>query len=208
MKNIVLRLIYGVFVRLFLKLFVGVRFGSDKSMRQEKQFIIVANHNSHLDTMSLMAAVPGHMIHKIKPVAAIDHFGKKRWHRWLSNYFINTLLIQRSRDKENVDNDPILKMIHALDKGHSLIVFPEGSRGEPEIDQPLKAGIALVLKERPYVKYIPVYMKGMGKALPKGDHFIVPHAASLVFGSPEKIVSQEVDDILQQIEDSFSTLRN
>ena len=55
---------------------MGVRFDNAKFLLKEKQFIIVANHNSHLDTMSLLASLPGKIIHKVKPVAAADHFGK------------------------------------------------------------------------------------------------------------------------------------
>jgi len=47
----VLRLIYSVIMRRFLKLIVGVKMSDTSFLKKEKQFIIVANHNSHLDTM-------------------------------------------------------------------------------------------------------------------------------------------------------------
>src|SRR6056297_990166 len=109
MQKLILQIIYSFFVRWFLKLIVGVKFDDSKFLLNEKQFIIVANHNSHLDTMSLMASVPAKLIHKIKPVAAQDHFGKTKFQEKLSNFFINSLLIQRKRDKEKRDNDPINK---------------------------------------------------------------------------------------------------
>jgi len=208
MQKIALRIIYSFFVRWFLKIIVGVKFDSAKFLMREKQFIIVANHNSHLDTMSLLASVPGKIIHKIKPVAAADHFGKTKVKEKLSNYFVNTLLIQRKRDKGNPDNDPIKKMIRALDKGFSLIIFPEGTRGEPEKEQPLKPGVGLVLSQRPHIKYIPAYMTGMGKAMPKGDNLIVPHNSTLVYGQPTLIKNANVDEILKQIENDFKELKN
>ena len=208
MQKIALRIIYSFFVRWFLKIIVGVKFDSAKFLMREKQFIIVANHNSHLDTMSLLASVPSKIIHKIKPVAAADHFGKTKVKEKLSNYFVNTLLIQRKRDKGNPDNDPIKKMIRALDKGFSLIIFPEGTRGEPEKEQPLKPGVGLVLSQRPHIKYIPAYMTGMGKAMPKGDNLIVPHNSTLVYGQPTLIKNANVDEILKQIENDFKELKN
>jgi 1-acyl-sn-glycerol-3-phosphate acyltransferase len=126
----------------------------------------------------------------------------------LSNFFINTLLIQRKRDKEIPANDPINKMIAALDDGYSLIIFPEGTRGEPEIQQPLKPGVALVLSQRPQIRYIPAYMKGMGKAMPKDDGLIVPHNSSLVYGAPTAIVSTDIDAIMQQIASDFDKLKS
>lgn len=208
MQKFVLRFTYGWFVRWFLKVFVGVKFDKADFLTDETQFVIVANHNSHLDTMTIMASLPRQIIHKVRPVAAADHFGKTRRKEKLSNFFINTLLIQRKRDKENPENDPINKMIKALDGGYSLIIFPEGTRGEPEVQQPLKPGVALVLSQRPHVKYVPAYLKGMGKAMPKDDSLIVPYNSSLRYGRPTAISSTDVDAILRQIEADFNTLRN
>ena len=208
MQKLILQIVYSLLIRNFLKLFVGVKFQNARFLLEEKQFIIVANHNSHLDTLTILASLPSKIISKVKPVAAQDHFGSTKFKEKLSNYFINTLLIQRKRDKDNVDNDPIHKMIKALDDGYSLILFPEGTRGAPEVQQPLKPGIGYVLSERPLVKYVPAFMKGMGKAMPKDDNLIVPHNSSLSYGKPTHVVSREVMDIVAQVERSINQLRD
>jgi len=208
MQKILLQFIYSVLVRNFLKLFVGVKFGNAKFLLKEKQFIIVANHNSHLDTLTLLASLPSKIILNVKPVAAQDHFGKTKLKEKLSNYFINTLLIQRKRDKEDIENDPIHKMIKALDAGFSLIIFPEGTRGEAEVQQPLKPGIGYVLSQRPVVKFVPAFMKGMGKAMPKNDSLIVPHNSLLIYGEPTEVLSNNVMDIVQQVEKGINQLRD
>jgi 1-acyl-sn-glycerol-3-phosphate acyltransferase len=208
MQKVILQLIYSLLIRNFLKLFVGVKFQNARFLLKEKQFIIVANHNSHLDTLAILASLPSKIISKVKPVAAQDHFGKTKFKEKLSNYFINTLLIQRKRDKDNIDNDPIHKMIKALDNGYSLILFPEGTRGAPEVQQPLKPGIGYVLSERPLIKYVPAFMKGMGKAMPKDDNLIVPHNSSLVYGNPTTVESNDVSEIVKQVELSINELRD
>jgi len=207
MQKVILQLIYSFFVRWFLKLIVGVRFDDAKFLINEKQFIIVANHNSHLDTLSLLASVPRQLIHKIKPVAAADHFGKTRLKEKLSNFFINTLLIQRSRDKSNPENDPINTMLNAIDDGYSLIIFPEGTRGSPEEEEPLKKGVGIILSQRPEIKFVPAYMKGMGKAMPKDDSLIVPFNSSLTFGEPTKVLSNDAAQIVEQIKIKFDELK-
>lgn len=208
MQKIILWLTHAVFGRLFLQIVVGVKFDSGRFLAKEKQFIIVANHNSHLDTMTIMASLPWKIIDKVKPVAAADHFGTTPLKTALSNYFINVLLIQRKRDKEHPENDPINRMVNALDQGYSLILFPEGTRGTPEVQQPLKPGVALVLSQRPEVKYVPAFMKGMGKAMPKEDNLIVPHNSTLVYGRPTTIHSTGVQEIMNQIETDFISLRD
>jgi 1-acyl-sn-glycerol-3-phosphate acyltransferase len=207
MQKIFLKIIYSFFIRWFLKIIIGVKFDNANFLKSEKQFIIVANHNSHLDTMTILASLPSKIIDKVKPVAAADHFGKTRLKGILTNYFVNTLLIQRKRDKENPENDPINKMIKAIDDGYSLIIFPEGTRGEPEQQQPLKPGIAYVLQSRPNVKYVPAFMVGMGKAMPKDDNLILPFNSSLTYGQTTEIKSTEIADILKQIEMDLNKLK-
>jgi len=208
MQQLILQFLYSLVIRNFLKLFVGVKFQNAHFLIKEKQFIIVANHNSHLDTLTILASLPSKIISRVKPVAAQDHFGNTRFKEKLSNYFINTLLIQRKRDKENFENDPIHRMIKALDNGYSLILFPEGTRGAPEVQQPLKPGIGYVLSERPLVKYVPAFLRGMGKAMPKNDNLIVPHNSSLTYGVPTQIESIDVMEIVAQVERSINRLRD
>lgn len=208
MQKLVLNIIYSFLLRGFLKIIVGAKFSKADFLLEEEQFIIVANHNSHLDTMTILASLPSKIIHKVKPVAAADHFGKTKLKEKLTNFFVNTLLIQRKRDKENPENDPINKMIKTLDDGYSLLIFPEGTRGEPEISQPLKPGVALVLSSRPKVKYVPAYMKGMGKAMPKSDNLILPYNSTLIYGEPTSIENVELEKILSQIQRDFIDLSN
>jgi len=206
-QRLVLIIGYSYLVRWFLKIIVGVNFQRADFLKDEKQFILVANHNSHLDTMTLMAALPSSIIHLVRPVAAADHFGKTSLKKHLTNFFVNSLLIQRKRDKENPENDPINQMIKALDDGYSLIIFPEGTRGEPEVQQPLKPGVALVLRERPHVKFVSAYMKGLGNAMPKDKSILLPYKSYLIFGNFKTIPSKETDDILNIIQQDFNKLR-
>lgn len=207
MKKIVLIICYSIIIRNFLKIVVGVKFTKPSFLKDEKQFILIANHNSHLDAMSIMASLPKSQIQNVRPVAAQDHFGKTKWQTWLSNYFINTLLIQRKSDKENPENDPVYKMNKALKEGYSLIIFPEGTRGQPNSPKDFKAGVALILIENPHIPYIPIYLKAMGKAMPKGDNLIVPHESAIFYGTPTKINSSDVTVILEKMKNEIEELK-
>ena len=207
MQRIILQVLYGFLIRWFLKLVVGVKFDNSKFLLKEKQFIIVANHNSHLDTMTIMASLPRKIVHNVKPVAAADYFGRTRTQAAFSNFFINTLLIRRRRDKSNVIQDPIQAMLQCLEKGYSLILFPEGTRGEPEKLQPLKPGVALLLSKRPDIPYVPAFMKGMGKIMPKGDSLIIPYNSTLRYGTPVKVSVNDVSSIMLQVEKDLIQLK-
>lgn len=208
MRKWLLIVLYGFLIRNFLKIVVGIQFKRASFLQHEKQFIIVANHNSHLDTMAIMASLPYNVLTKVRPVAAHDHFAKTKWQEKTSNFLLNTLLIHRKRDLKDPSKDPIHQMIKALDEGYSLIIFPEGTRGLPEVEQPLKPGIGLVLSQRPTIRFVPAYMKGMGKAMPKDDNLIVPFNASLTYGSPTDVESTDVEAILKQVEAHLHFLRD
>ncbi len=205
MHKYILKVLYGFWVRWFLKIIIGVQYGKRPDLEGE-QFIILGNHNSHLDTMTLMSAIPSDMVHLVRPIAAEDHFGKTKLKSWFTRYFINSILIQRKRDKENPENDPINKMVKALDEGYSLILFPEGTRGEPEKLQKLKPGVGMVLSQRPNIKYVTAYMTGLGKALPKNEKLLLPYNSTLAFGELKKVQSTDVGEIMEEIEREFGEM--
>ena len=74
MQAAAMQIIYKGVFQWFLKLVVGVQFTDCQFLKKEKQFIILANHNSHLDTLSLLSSLPGGLLWKVKPVAAEDYF--------------------------------------------------------------------------------------------------------------------------------------
>ena len=206
MQATAMQIIYKGVFQWFLKLVVGVQFTDCQFLKKEKQFIILANHNSHLDTLSLLSSLPGGLLWKVKPVAAEDYFGKTRFQASISNFFINTLLIRRKGEKDS-EHDPIRKMLEAIDAGYSLILFPEGTRGKPEQMGKIKSGIARILSLRPEVKYIPVFMTGMGRSLPKGKMILLPYKASIYYGMPALVKSADTHEILDQITGDFERMK-
>lgn len=144
--------------------------------------IIVANHNSHLDTFVMMCLFRIKLLHKLRPVAAADYFLKGGFISWISLNIIGILPITRDRQKR--DQDPLEGCYKALNDNEILIIFPEGSRGAPEEMSDFKNGVARIAKKYPSVPVIPVYMQGTGRALPKGHHIIVPFVCTVVIGQP------------------------
>ena len=206
-KAVFLGFFYTVIIRNILRLILGVHYTNREILEDCGQCIIVANHNSHLDTVALMAAVPAEKMIDFMPVAAGDYFGKTGLKRLLTEFFVNALLIPRSRPKEGETfPDPIVMMINALDKGKSLILFPEGTRGEPGKLQKFKKGIGLVLHERPDVPFLPVYLKGMGKLLPKGENIIVPFDNFANFGEPVYCHGLSAEEIVAKVEAAILAL--
>ena len=66
-------------LRPLLRLFFGVHVQGARQLKELDQFVIVANHNSHLDTLLLMSVLPLRHLRTTRPVAAADHFGRSRY---------------------------------------------------------------------------------------------------------------------------------
>ncbi|MFO1187632.1 MAG: lysophospholipid acyltransferase family protein [Alphaproteobacteria bacterium] len=133
--------------------------------------IIVANHNSHLDTLLLYVLFPSRLLPKLHPVAAADYFFRTPFLRWVSLNILNVMAIARGSQSRG---DPLAPLREALARGEILFIFPEGSRGEPERMAELKTGIAHLAEEMPAVPIVPVFLYGAGRSLPKGSRLFVP----------------------------------
>ena len=198
MKKIILIIIYTVFWRNFLRIFIGLQYFNNKSLKNIKQFILIANHNSHMDTMALMSAIPSRFVHRVHPIAARDFFGVSLFSRILMRYLVNATLIRR--DREDPERDPIDDMDKMLKKKRSLILYPEGSRGIAGKMSDFKRGLGYLVQRNPNISVIPVYLENIYKTLPKGKKLILPYNCSIKFGKPIKFNSLEMDDILKTAE--------
>ncbi|MFL2574406.1 MAG: lysophospholipid acyltransferase family protein [Flavobacteriales bacterium] len=204
MKKIILIIIYSFFWKNFLKIFIGLKYVNEKTLKNKKQFILIANHNSHMDTMAIMSAIPSRYIHKVHPIAARDFFGGSLFKKILMRYLVNATLIKRDRDDPN--NDPIDSMDKMLKKSRSLILFPEGSRGIPGVMAKFKKGLGYLIQRNPEINVIPVYLDNVYKTLPRGKNLILPYNCSIKFGDPIKFKSMEMDDILLSSEKAMQKL--
>ncbi len=204
MKNLFKRAIYSLIVRPWLTLIIGVRFENREIFQDINQFIIVANHNSHFDAVSIMAALPGDKLKTTRSVAAGDYFGKSKLTTRLTNFFFNAILIQRK--KTDKDKSAIEILDQHLKEGTSLLLFPEGSRGKPGVMSDFKSGIAILLKNNPHIPFVPVYLDGFGRVLPKDKKVIVPLVCKVRFGEPKYIEFPEIDMILDEVKASIMDL--
>ena len=191
-RRALLFVLYRLGMRSFLSMVIGVTFSNNDSIRNEKQYIIVANHNSHVDTMAILSSLPTKSLPYVHPVAAGDYFGKSSFTSLFFKVMVNTKLINR----ENGGRETINSMDRMLKRGRSIIIYPEGSRGQPGVMQGLKKGVAILLKNNPHIPYIPIYLDGLDKVMPKGDGMPIPHNSSITIGKAKRI---NTDQTLEQI---------
>lgn len=178
----VLQLVFFLLVRVVVLFVLGLNVRRREWLPEDGPAILVANHNSHLDTLVMMSLTPLARIAKLRPVAAADYFLANRAMAWFS---LNILrIIPIDRQKGTAGGDPLAECHEALARGEILILFPEGSRGAPEEMTALKKGIAHLAEKNPDAPVVPVFTHGLGKALPKGSFLLVPFFCDIFVGEP------------------------
>lgn len=201
MRNLFLYLTFKVFWRFFFSVIIGVRFIGSKKLFTHKQFVIASNHNSHADAVTLMTAIPNNLLSKTRPIAAADYFGRNKFISFISWFFLNLALIPRKKAEGPNDNSPVEIMDKVLKDGNSIILFPEGSRGEAGKLQTFKKGIGYLMESNRNLPVIPVYMEGIGRVLPKGNKIILPSLTKIYIGDPvffHKETAKEITEIIER----------
>jgi 1-acyl-sn-glycerol-3-phosphate acyltransferase len=144
--------------------------------------ILVANHNSHLDTLVLMSLLPLSLLPKLHPVAAADYFLTNAFKSWFSLNILGIIPLKRKPDGDETIDERLTGVYQALERGDVLVLFPEGSRGQPEQLQAFRKGIAYLAQRYPALPVTPIFLHGLGKALPKGEAILVPFFCDVYVG--------------------------
>ncbi|SEQ96451.1 1-acyl-sn-glycerol-3-phosphate acyltransferases [Amphritea atlantica] len=174
-------LFFALLVKPIVLLLLGLNVRGRNNLPDSGPAIVIANHNSHLDTLVLLSLFPLSMIHKVRPVAAADYFlGNGGLLAWVALKCIGIIPLDRSggADRETLFSG----CTQALNTGEILVLFPEGSRGKPEQLSRLKKGVYYLIKERGDIPVVPAMLHGLGRALPKGEALLVPFNCDVVIG--------------------------
>ena len=158
----------------------SVRAQSADSLGSEQR-VYVANHSSHLDFIVLWAALPPDLCRVTRPVAARDYWQKTALRRFLAIEIYRAILIEREHISQS--NNPIEQIAAEMGQD-SLILFPEGTRGNGEGIGVFKSGIYHLLTKKPGLQCVPVYIENLNRVLPKGEILPVPLLCSIAMGAP------------------------
>lgn len=165
------------------------------------QRIYFANHSSHIDTIALWSALPPELRKHTRPVAAADYWGSGALKRYVVLQGLNAVLIDRNHATPGAN--PLDPLFEALERGDSLIIFPEGTRQCQPLPGPFKAGLFHLAERFPAVELIPVYLENLHRSMPKGTALPVPILCTVRFGAPlQRIAGEDKQTFLNRARDA------
>jgi len=156
----------------------GVKFTYNNDVKEhfDKPAVIICNHQSHLDLMCVMMLTP-------KLVVLTND--------WVWNNPFYGMIIKYA-EFYPVSNglDVNLPRLQSLvDRGYSIVVFPEGTRSADCSIQRFHQG-AFYLSEKLRLDILPVFIHGVGHVLPKNDFML--REGSIYVEVNERVSADEV----------------
>ena len=168
----------------------GVWTGSEPTARRRVYF---CNHVSHGDFVLVWTVLPPALRRRTRPVAGADYWDASPLRRFIGRDVFDAVLIDRDRRPDSPD--PIDAMATALDRGASLILFPEGTRNTgSETLLPFKSGLYRLGRARPTVDLVPVFIENLNRVMPKGEFVPIPIICTVTFGAPIRVEEGEDKD--------------
>jgi 1-acyl-sn-glycerol-3-phosphate acyltransferase len=163
-----------------------------------RQRVYFANHTSHLDFVVLWSVLPRKLRAMTRPVAAKDYWNSGLRKRIAVNAF-HAVLVERGgkvaeEERSVTARNTLAMLLEALGTENSLIVFPEGTRGDGLEIGPFKSGLYYLWSKRPEIQFVPVYLSNLNRILPKGEVLPVPVISRVIFGPPLRLEKDETKE--------------
>ncbi|MGA2255827.1 MAG: lysophospholipid acyltransferase family protein [Thermoguttaceae bacterium] len=174
------RLIVATLIRGWLRVYHRLQVVGRENLPESGSFVLVANHCSHLDALTILSAMPLRKLHRVFPAAAQDFFFVSIPRLTLAAVVVNALPFNR---QSNIRQSLSLCRQLLENPGNVLLLFPEGTRSTTGELGEFKPGIGLMLAGT-QVPVVPCYLDGTFRAWPKGSWFPRPRRVRLVIGHP------------------------
>jgi long-chain acyl-CoA synthetase len=199
--------------RLFAKIRVE---GLENLEKIDSPVIFAANHQSHMDTPVIMAAMPPRLRYRLAPAMAKeffkahffpDEFGRRARFTNSLNYYLAALFFNAFPlpQREAGARQTLRYIGDVLEDGFSVLIFPEGRRTQTGAIDQFRPGIGMIAA-RLAVPIVPVRLKGLENVLPPHAKMARRGEVRVVFGPPLRLTGDDYPALARQVEDAVRAL--
>jgi long-chain acyl-CoA synthetase len=178
--------------------------------------IFAANHQSHMDTPVIMAALPPRFRYRVAPAMAKEFFtahfhpegaSRRAYAANTLNYYLASLFFNAFPlpQREAGARQTLRYIGDVLEDGWSVLIFPEGKRSQTGEIAPFRPGIGMIAS-RLAVPVVPVRIDGVDKVLHTSWKMARPGRVRVAFGPPMRLSGTDYEALAKQVEQAVRNL--
>jgi len=177
LMSFIFRVLWGIFLKLAFRFYIRIEVRGDLKAiwREYPRLLLISNHASHLDAVSIAAAVPFRFWSDLYISAAKDYWFRNTLFTFFSKHCLGAIPIDR-KDRTGEAIRLCTTLLTSLDRIW-MILFPEGTRSKDGYIQPFKRGVSL-FAERTDTPILFLYLDGNNSLWPKGR--LIPYPGKLI----------------------------
>lgn len=146
-----------------------------ENIPKDQTVLFVGNHKSQLDIPLLIRTLD----RPIGFVAKKELLKVPLLNRWMT--LMGCLFLDRDDPRQAMQT--MIDGINNLKNGHSMVIFPEGTRSKTDDLLPFKQG-SLKLADKADVPIIPIGIKGTSDVLENNNYLVKRKPISIIIGEP------------------------
>jgi long-chain acyl-CoA synthetase len=202
--RIVRRLVLPFVETVIFRILLGVNVTATGKPRvgRRESVIFIANHQSHLDTTSIIFSLPSRLRLTTAVAAADDFFFSNRS---LLNRVSAILLNLFPFNRINNFTMNFVKIGALLDQGISVLIYPEGTRSKDGTMAQFKGGIGAIVKEMG-VPVVPIGVKNGFNLLPHNRSLPRRGTVEVRFGEKLSFSGKSAEEITEALERAVRSL--
>lgn len=184
----------------FLLIFMAIRIEGKENIKKGQAYVIAANHFSYLD-IPMMGFIPGDVVYVGKSsIMKVPLFG----------YYFKKLHIAVNRASVKSRAEVLLRAKKAIDKGSSIVIFPEGgiTTGAPPHMNKFKDG-AFTLAIDKQIPLVPVTLSYNHLILPDDGRLLLNFKSGKIVIHPPLITEGKNSKDLPELRDKcYETIQD
>jgi long-chain acyl-CoA synthetase len=199
------------------RVFARIRVEGLEHLESLKEPVVFAsNHQSHMDTPVILAAMPGRVRARVAVAMAKEFFkahffpGEHTARQRLTNslnyylaaFFFNAFPLPQ---REAGARQTLRYIGELLGDGYSVLIFPEGRRTDAGEIHPFRPGIGMI-GSRLDVPVVPVRLEGVDRVLHQKAKMASPGRVRVAFGAPLVLEGDDYEALARRVEEAVRAL--
>jgi len=170
----------------------------DPAVRPDQPYLFIQNHSSHLDFVGMYPAVP----HEIQGIELESHFDIPVYGPYMKSRGTIGVPVDREGRTEILKQ----RMREVIDRGDSILAFPEGTRTVTGRVGPFRRGLFFIARDLG-LQVVPTTVTGLYDVMRKGSNTIRPFQQVTVWcDAPVDFTGLADDEVEATLEDVRSTI--